>query len=357
MHYDVLIVGQGLAGSFLSWELHKAGITHLIADQPDSASASRVASGVINPVTGRRMVKTWKIDELMPLAFESYTALGSFLGIQAIRPFRLLDFFPTPQMRLAFTDRIREGGDFLSWPNAMEDWTAYLQFEFGAGEIAPVYLVNLRELLPSYREFCHQQHLLWEEKLDPTLIQFTEDGIRYKDVSASRIIFCDGVAAASLTYFTRLPFAPNKGEVVWVEIPDLPSTAIIKKGYSLVPWKGNQFWLGSTYQWNYEDCNPSRKFYESAENWLKSTMRLPWRILDHKASVRPATLERRPFAGFHPLHPSIGILNGMGTKGCSLAPYLAKQMADFLSKGISLDVSISIDRFRNQLSKISGING
>jgi len=59
MQVDVLIIGQGICGTMLSWWLEKAGMSYVVADDPKPDSASRVAAGVINPVTGRRMVKTW----------------------------------------------------------------------------------------------------------------------------------------------------------------------------------------------------------------------------------------------------------------------------------------------------------
>jgi glycine/D-amino acid oxidase-like deaminating enzyme len=67
--------------------------------------------------------------------------------------------------------------------------------------------------------------------------------------------------------------------------------------------------------------------------------------------VRPATLERRPFAGFHPLFPVIGLLNGMGTKGCSLAPYFAHQLADHMIDQKPLLPEADIVRFRKVLSR------
>jgi glycine/D-amino acid oxidase-like deaminating enzyme len=66
--------------------------------------------------------------------------------------------------------------------------------------------------------------------------------------------------------------------------------------------------------------------------------------------VRPATLERRPFVGFHPLHPNIGILNGMGTKGASLAPFFAHQLVQHLVDGFPLMNEININRFNRILS-------
>ncbi len=80
-------------------------------------------------------------------------------------------------------------------------------------------------------------------------------------------------------------------------------------------------------------------------------MKAPFNTMDDLAGLRPATLERRPFVGLHPLHPSIGILNGMGTKGCSLAPYFAKQLTDHLVYNMPIAPDADVKRFTKILQR------
>ena len=96
---------------------------------------------------------------------------------------------------------------------------------------------------------------------------------------------------------------------------------------------------------------PHRQFREKTEALLKEWLKVTFKIVDHLAGVRPATLERRPFVGLHPLHPSIGILNGMGTKGCSLAPYFAKQLVEHMLHQKTLNPEANIHRFQKILSR------
>jgi glycine/D-amino acid oxidase-like deaminating enzyme len=84
MHVDFLLIGQGICGTFLSLALQKAGYSFLVIDDNRPDAASKVAAGIINPVTGRRIVKTWMIDEVMPFAWQQYTELGKLLQITAI---------------------------------------------------------------------------------------------------------------------------------------------------------------------------------------------------------------------------------------------------------------------------------
>jgi glycine/D-amino acid oxidase-like deaminating enzyme len=126
---------------------------------------------------------------------------------------------------------------------------------------------------------------------------------------------------------------------------------IYKQGINLVPWQKDLFWIGSTYEWDFIDTNPSPDFRKKVTDQLKHWLKVPFEIVDHIASERPANMERRPFVGLHPAMPSIGIFNGMGTKGCSLAPYFANEFTNHLVHGTSLTPLVDVGRFSKILSK------
>jgi glycine/D-amino acid oxidase-like deaminating enzyme len=190
-----------------------------------------------------------------------------------------------------------------------------------------------------------------EEIFDINTLIITENKIQYKNINAEKIIFCDGIESYNNPYFKNLPFAPNKGEALIIEIKDFPSINIFKRGINLVPMKDNLFWVGSSYEWNFENDQPTELFRKKTELLLKEWMKSDFKIHDHIASVRPATLERKPFAGFHPLQKNVGIFNGMGTKGCSLAPYFANQFAQHIIDNSPLLPEVDIARFAKALCK------
>ena len=291
------------------------------------------------------------IDELMPFAWDAYQSFGASLGINCIAKKPIIDCFTTPQMRLAFIERYEKDQQFLSLPTDENNWLPYFNYEFGYGIIQPAYLIDIQLLLASQRKKLSANNQVVEGNFDSAQLIIKEGGIEYKGISAGKIIFCDGVAGYNNPFFPNLPFGLNKGEILLVDIPGFPATHIIKKGYSLVPWADNTFWLGSTYLWEFEDDQPTKGFYQFAENWLKQTIKMPFAILDHWASVRPATLERKPFVGLHPAENKIGILNGMGTKGCSLAPFFAKQLMHHLLYNEPIMADADVQRFKKVLSR------
>ncbi len=404
---DVLIVGQGICGTFLSLELERAGLSYVVIDEERPFTASRAAAGLINPVTGRRIVKTWMIDELLPFVQEAYRQAGERLGggdgaagtgngsgagtgSGFMRPVSLVDFFPTAQMRLAFLKRYEEDPQYLRLPEDEHSWDAGFRYELGYGLIGPCWLVDMPGLLGAARKWMQERGVLREERFElgelvvkpgaALVVDAAElaagEGVSYRDIDARWVIFCDGMESFTNPYFSRLPFAPNKGEVLIVEIPELAGIAgaatggggmaeagvnglvgvpavqtVFKKGISLVPWKEGLYWVGSSYEWSIADAGPTAAFRERTEAVLREWLRMPFRVVEHIAAVRPATLERRPFVGFHPLYPAVGILNGMGTKGCSLAPYFARQLVQRLSEGVAIQPDADILRFRKVLSR------
>ncbi|NCI47949.1 NAD(P)/FAD-dependent oxidoreductase [Sediminibacterium soli] len=351
MHFDYLIIGQGLAGSFLSWNLNSRGKKILVIDEARPFTASRVASGVINPVTGRRMVRTWMIETLMPFAVDAYTRFGHELGTELISQCNIIDFHTTPQMKLAFAECLPEEGEYLR-PAADENkWRAHLNYAFGYGEIDPCWLVNLSALLPAWRSKLSALGALSEEKFRWEDCIIEPGKIRYQNHSAEKILFCEGVAGFDNPYFRLLPYARNKGEALIVEIPGLPRNHIFKQGMVIAPWKDDTFWVGSSYEWDFTDDRPSEAFRKKTGDYLQQVLKHPYKTVDHIAAERPANMERRPFVGLHPLMPSVGILNGMGTKGCSLAPYFAAQFTDHLLGNTAIEPAANVQRFSRILSR------
>ncbi|TAD92715.1 MAG: FAD-binding oxidoreductase, partial [Bacteroidetes bacterium] len=97
------------------------------------------------------------------------------------------------------------------------------------------------------------------------------------------------------------------------------------------------------------NANPTDAFRAETEQWLRQTVRQAYSILHHWAAIRPATIDRRPLVGMHPTLPRVGILNGMGTKGVSLAPFFGKQLAQHLLDGASIMPDADIQRFERIL--------
>ena len=339
---DYLIIGQGIAGTMLSWFLLQAGKKVIVMDDAKPNSASRVAAGIINPVSGRRFEPAWMYDTIYPFAKATYLQLSALLQVPVFTARQLWTVFPSAQMRDAFLHKTTVN-DYTEFPSAMR-YESLLDQPFGAAIVNGA-TVNLRALLPAYRQYLATQGALMEAHFDIAALEITPDGVIYGDITAGKILFCDGVATTALPFFKTVKFLPNKGEVLMVKVPGLETTDIIKKGITLVPQEDGLFWAGSSFIWDYEDDYPTVKQREVLENSLKQLLKVPYEVVDHLSAVRPSGNDRRPIAGFHPSYPSIGIFNGLGTKGCSLAPFMAAHFRDVLVANAPLMPEISLQRY------------
>jgi len=354
MQTDFLIIGQGIAGSLLYYSLTKRGASCILMDDAKPNSASRVAAGLINPVTGRRLVKSWMIDELIPSFQKLYTDIEKEFKIECLHSTQLTWHLPATDIVEAFEKRIGTETDFLQVANTNEERDLF-NFPYKAGNISPCYIVNLQFLLDAIRATAAQYGKLITEKFDHPEIQFGKEEVRYKDIVAKKIIFCEGSAAVTNTWFANLPYSLNKGEALILSIEDLPRTKIYKFKQTLVPLPGKDklWWYGSNYIWEFKDEQPTPSYREASERELKNWLKLPFSIVDQKSAIRYATVERRPFIGLHPSHPSIGIFNGWGTKGCSLAPYFSEQFANHLvNPQIPIHPEVDVRRFARLLLQV-----
>jgi hypothetical protein len=322
----------------------------VVIETGQNKTASQIASGIINPVTGRRIVRTWKIEELLPFAYNAYQNFGEKFGISIVKECKVIDFHPSLQMKEAFQKRVTEETEYLHDTNS-DEWEKYFNFYYGVGEISPCLLIDLNTFLGKQSEILREQNALLSETFNLNECSISETSVKFKNIVATKIIFCDGAEGTNNPYFKNLPFALNKGEALIVSIPDLPAENIYKQGISIVPWKNGLFWIGSSYEWNFKDDKPTLAFKDKITFQLKNMLKLPFEVTDHFAALRPANIERRPFVGLHPLYNNVGILNGMGTKGCSLAPFFANALTQHFCYNKSILPEADIKRFEKVLGR------
>lgn len=347
MGVDYIIAGQGIAGSMLAWFLLKAGKKPLIIDGFSPLSASRVASGIINPVTGKRLVKSWRIDELLPAAKKTYHELESELGVKFFSEKIICRIFSNREDAQFFRQK-KELGELPHYVKPLKTIPAcFHDSSLGGVEITKAYHLDYPVLLTAMRKFFRQRGMLREEVLQHDRLVLKNEKVSYNEIEAAKIIFCEGSKAAENPCFSRLPFNLAKGEMLMVRMPGFPQHCIWHQGVFILPLGNSLFNVGATYEWNFPDELPSQKGRKELTDKLSRAVNLPFEIVAHQAAIRPTVADRRPLIGMHPDFPQLGIFNGLGTKGASLAPFFAAQLTQYLTGSGSLDKEADIKRFMN----------
>lgn len=348
MNADFLIVGQGTAGTVLSYTLMQAGHSVLVIDDPKPNSSSRVAAGVINPVSGRRFTVAWQYDEIYPLARDTYRHMEQLLGVEVFTERDIYTVLPSEQLRTAFMERT-QGLAYMEEPSdrRIAEYGQWLDQPFGAAIVKGA-TVRLSALLPAWRQYLIEKNSLLEAVFDPSRLIINEKGVQYGDVSARYLVFCEGAATTINPWFKNIPFLLNKGEVLQIRIPGFSTPDIIKRSITLVPQGEDNYWVGSTFAWDYPDEAPTAEKRAFLEEGLQQLLKVPYQVTGQLAAVRPSGTVRRPIVGMHPDHPAIGIFNGLGTKGTSLAPAMAAQFAAHILENAPLQPDTDIKRFFNR---------
>ncbi len=344
---DFLIVGQGLAGTLLAHFLLRADQGVKLVDCPHQGAASKVAAGIINPITGRRFVKSWRIDELIPFAKNTYLEIESKFGIEL--------FHPTNILRSLFS--AKEENDWLA-RTGESAWQQYMVEEaelgeyasktrpaFGYAELTNSSKVDVALLVETYRKYFLENNFLIAEPFEFQELEILKEAVLYKKLKARKLVFCEGFKVKDNPFFNYLPLAPTKGEILLVRIPGAKFTKILKHKLYIVPLKNELFWIGSAYQREFDASTPSEKGRTWLEQCLREILCVPFEVIAHRAAIRPTVKDRRPLLGQHPHFPSLTIFNGLGTKGASLGPFFAKKMTEYLLGKGALDKEADIKRF------------
>ena len=345
---NTIVVGQGLAGSLLAWNLIQRGEKVLVVDNRHRNSASIVAAGIINPVTGPRLVPSWRLEQLITAARYTYQKLGNELGSQFYSEIELVRLFrDEKERRLWISKKSQSGTNRHLGTLRQPGWKPEIVSDpFGSFSPSGSGHLAVAKLLISMRKFFRAQGRLLYAHLDYNILKLTSDSIKWSDWETEKLIFCEGHNSIKNPFFQNLPFKSSKGEILEVETEEVNfPQSIINRGQWILPIGENRYHAGSTFSWNPLNSNPTEKGKTHILKNLGDFIQARLHLREHRAGIRPVMKDFRPVIGFHPENSRIGIFNGLGSKGVLNAPFFADHFASHLLGKTKLDPEVAVDRF------------
>ncbi|MEO7176715.1 MAG: FAD-dependent oxidoreductase [Saprospiraceae bacterium] len=347
MNIDYIIVGQGLAGSAVAFRLLQAGHSILVIDQGKQITSSKIAAGIINPITGRNYVSSWRFKDLVPSVLDFYASMESLLGGKYLhkRPIYRALYHQSEVDNWLRAGRNPEKMDFI---DGIEDHSEFDEMIYPAlsyGMVRDSYQVDTTSLVEDFGKYLLNHQLLLATKFEYDKMEILPGFVRYEGYDAKGIIFCEGINSKENPYFQHLPLTGSKGQVLIVKIPGQSPEAILKSKLFIVPLGDEFFWIGGNYQNQYQDDLPDELVKLSMLEILTQIVRVPFTVVDHFAAIRPTVIDRRPLIGRHPDYDLLYLFNGMGTKGASLIPFWSERFVDFLLNDSPLHPEVDIRRF------------
>lgn len=342
---DYLIVGQGMAGSCLAFELLEAGQSVVVVDQGTETAASAVGAGIMNPIVFRYITQSWKADVYFEKAKTYYQALENYLDKKLL--------FNLPVLRLLAE------GESLQWAAkagqaTIGKWTdaeicfplkeENIEYPLGAVSVKAA-RVDMALFTRLMKAFLVSKGAFMEGNIDTSYPLQKESGFDYKGISARNIVFCEGFHAVKNPLFGFVPFRPVKGELLTLHIPGLEASHIINRDVFILPMDNQMFRVGSNYDWDDLTPLPTEKTRSDLLEKLGLFLKLPYKVVGHQAGIRPSVADRRPVIGRHPQLANVFILNGLGAKGAMLAPAMALQLMNHMLKDTKIDTEVDVGRF------------
>jgi glycine oxidase len=337
---NIHIIGQGIAGSVLAFLMHQSGLRVRIYDDGHKTSASKVAAGMWNPVSFKRMSQSWIADDLLPVVDSVYRKMETALGTSLYHPMELVKIFPDNKFANLW-DEHSVSADVGHYLTSKQDEVIKEQFHQpnGHGVVSNSGWLDIPMLLSACKDYFSQHGMYEQGSIDADFI----DQLLTNDPQAL-VILATGTSSTAL-FSDNIRIILNKGEVLTVRIKNLPLERIANFGKFLIPMGDDMFRLGATYEWTLTALDTTQKSRDLILNQLTNHFQGEVEVVNHIAGYRPTTKDRRPIIGKHPDKQSLVIFNGFGSKGVMLIPYFAQHLMEHLEVKTSLNREVDVLRY------------
>lgn len=335
-----------MAGSVLSLQLIEKGFKVIVIDEPSLSASSRVAAGISNPVVFKRLTKSWMADEILPVVLEFYQAQEKKFGVQLLHHRNIIKLFSELQeVNLWFKKASAEMSDYLDKEISVNGLPKTIKLlDVGYAKVLRAGNLNLPLFLNTVTNNLQSSGMYLQEKFD--FSAFSPSLVKYKDIEARYIVFCEGHLISKNPLFKYIPMKPAKGEVLTMQMDGLKlEKHILNKNAFIMPLENNLFKVGATYNWNDLSDSPTEEAKLELLSKLNRITELQGNVIRHEAGVRPSVIDRRPVLGAHPAFKNVFVFNGMGTKGVMLAPFFVNHLVEHITQQKKLNKEVDIARF------------
>ena len=351
MHVDVIIIGQGIAGTLLADRLCQMGKSVAIVDQGLHASATAIAAGLMEPMSGRKLAKAWEAQTVLPEAIGYYQSLEKRLGISLIQSLPVSRYFSDEQARLWQTKQ-KQFAAFPWEPVPVSDRAPY------GGVTMMGAVVKTTRLLAAMRSRFRRHGMLHVHAvLDPE--HLLETGNAY-GVSGSYVVCTAGVGIAEMACWAHLRLQYSSGDVLCLRHSSVPKTrptsalTMLPKGADvqclgqrgvagaccnravlhdrklwIVPYSFSQIRIGATYRPFDPTLAVSVAGAKSLQAYAEDCLGTSLADLSQfvYAGGRCLGIDGRFWMGEHPTVSGLWAITGLGSKGVMFAPHLTAALA------------------------------
>jgi len=345
MGVDYIIVGLGLAGLAFAEQLEKNNKSYIVFED-NSQNSSLVAGGVYNPIILKRFTPVWDAIDQLKIAVPFYRSLEKKLNTKFDQPLDIYRVFTSiEEQNNWFNASDKPFFSEFMVPEIIKNTNQFINADFGFGKITKTGKIKTEVLLKAYRSKLKEDNSLRSEQFDYSMIEFEDQLIRYNNIKAKRIVFCEGFGVKKNPFFKNIPLREAKGELLTIYAPELKIDFLLKSSVFIMPLGNHYYKVGATFNWTDKTLLPTKEGKNELLNKLEKIIKAEFKIVDQVAGIRPTVKDRRPILGQHHKYKQLAILNGLGTRRVMLAPKMSISLYDHLENDKDLNKEVAITRF------------
>jgi glycine oxidase len=367
---DVVVIGGGLIGTSIGWRLQQAGVDVVVVVGERSAAASRVAAGMLAPVTEA----TFTEQRLLQLNLASLTRYPDFVAELELASGLPAGLRRTPSLSVAYdaddAARLETFADFLARAGHPGERLTSRECRRREPLLAP----TIRSGLLVESDWSCDNRLLWQALIEaghrigvrevPGFVHRVTSsngrvtGVELADgqnIGAGRVVVANGAWSRQIGGLPDLPVRPVKGQIVRLDPGRLPAPSLTIRAYSrgsdiyLVPREGGrEVVLGATVEeLGFDQRVTAGAVYELLRDGRTvMPMTAEYALAEMSVGWRPGTPDNAPILGLCDLDGLV-LATGHYRNGVLLTPVTADVISRLIISGEldSLAAPFTLDRF------------
>jgi len=350
-----LIIGQGLAGTALAWRLWQRGVPFVIVDRDEAVTCSKIAAGLVTPITGMRLNLNWRFEEQRKEAAAFYQEVERETGVRVYFELNQVRLFRDEVARALFRRRLED--DMLARYVVRADWADgsgaplldenCFRVKYGGFEQRGGGYLDTEAYLGASRRFFEAQGCWRSGEVTVESLTMTAEHLVWQDEVFSAAVFCQGWEAARHPWFDWVPFQSARGSIVTAHADGLggEERVVNSSGCWLLPRVDGSLRLGPTYEPQFDQrCpyEPDAAKLAVLRGRVDGLVVGPVTWLEVRTAVRPIVKRAKLLLGRHPRHERVGFLNGLGSKGALRAPWAARHLAEHWLDELPLEPEVDL---------------
>jgi glycine/D-amino acid oxidase-like deaminating enzyme len=342
----ILIIGQGLAGTALAWRLFERGLRFVIVDRDEPITASKIAAGLVTPITGMRLSLSWRYETFYPEALRFYRIKERLLGRKFYHRVPIATLLRDERSVAHWQKRQQQPGvrRFVREPVPLVNEQVFAN-PLGGFEQRHSGWLDAAAFLKASRDFFERQGCWKRADITPDDLTLHANGVTWNGELFRHAVFCNGWEAAKQPWFDWVPFQSARGTVLRVQADTQGEKRIVNHGCWLLPHADGSLRVGPTYEWSFDEAHsPSPEALAGLQAKLHTLLKVDFQVTDSQTAVRPIIKGCEALLGRHPARPQIAFFNGLGSKGVLRSPWLARHLLEHLQDGSPLEPELDLAR-------------